>query len=233
MKKLTLAAAYLAVAVMVFAFTGISVAATALTADQALDLLMDGNRHFVKGDLENLEKMSSPRVRKALAAGQSPYAVVVDCSDSRLSPEIIFDKGLGEVFVVRVAGNIVAPHQLGSIEYALEHLGAKLVMVLGHTNCGAVKATVGALDANCEVPESAREGNIGSLLEAIAPAAEKACKSGTADVLNAAIDENISHVASNIEHDSAVVKEYIETKGIKLVTGKYDLTTGIVTLMAE
>jgi carbonic anhydrase len=118
--------------------------------EQGLELLLKGNEKFISGNLDLLKKYSTPTVRKGLAAGQKPFAVILTCSDSRLAPEILFDKGLGEIFVVRVAGNIVAPHELGSIEYALEHLGANLIVVLGHEKCGAVKATYDTYPGHAE-----------------------------------------------------------------------------------
>ena len=111
------------------------------TADQALQKLMDGNQSNMSGTLTN-QKRSTPQVRQGLAAGQKPYAVILSCADSRVPPEIIFDKGFGEIFVIRVAGNVADPVALGSIEYAVEHLGSPLIMVLGYTKCGAVTAAV-------------------------------------------------------------------------------------------
>jgi len=197
----------------------------------ALASLMAGNKDFAKvGDVSNLVKMSSVKNRVALAAGQNPAAIIVTCSDSRVSPEILFDKGLGEVFVIRVAGNIVAPHELGSIEYAVEHLGTRLVMVLGHSACGAVKATYGAADPLTGiVPEAAMEGNIGSLLRDIAPAVEESYFEGT----EACIVTNIHNVVEQMESQSEIVKEGIELGLVKVVAAKYDLTTGKVSLLEE
>ena len=208
-------------------------AATTLTGDQALHILMEGNMGFAKnGDVENLKKNSSTKVRRALAAGQSPYAIVLTCSDSRLSPEILFDQGLGQIFVVRVAGNVVAPHELGSIEYAVEHLGVPLIVVLGHEKCGAVNSTYA-------VYPNPVEGNLGSLVESITPAVEKVVGSNpkpTDPVLQAAqveecILENIKMVTESLEVKSPVIKEYVELHKLKIVKGKYDLDDGKVTLI--
>jgi carbonic anhydrase len=205
------------------AIAGASGTTTAVSPEVALSKLMDGNRHFIKGDLESIQKYSSPSIRKDLGLnGQHPYAVIIDCSDSRVPPEIVFDKGLGEVFVVRVAGNVVAPHELGSVEYALEHLGAKLVMVLGHSKCGAVTTTYNYV-AGQEVPE-----NIMSLAKSIMPAVEVA-KSHGGDI-EAAIDENVKLVAEELETKSKLIKEFVEAKGVKIVKAKYDVVTGAVTL---
>jgi carbonic anhydrase len=230
MKKLKFLAAPMFVAALLIS-AGPATAATpgGVTPDEALAKLMDGNAKFKQGDMNNLLANSTQAVRQALAAGQHPYAIVLDCSDSRVSPEIIFDKGLGEIFVIRVAGNVVAPHQIGSIEYAIEHLGASLVMVLGHSHCGAVKATVESLAAgSCSVPPA--KGNIGSLIDSIAPAVEKACMTNPADLLAASVDMNVEEVARRLEKKSAIVEEAILTGKIKLVKARYDLEDGVVKL---
>src|SRR5208337_114109 len=116
---------------------------SSITADEALKKLLDGNRNFLANQL-TIKDSSGPSTRQAVAAGQKPYAIILSCSDSRVPPEIIFDKGLGEIFVVRVAGNVPDPVILGSIEYAAEHFGSPLIVVLGHTRCGAVIAAVHA-----------------------------------------------------------------------------------------
>jgi carbonic anhydrase len=203
------------------------------TPEQGLELLLDGNAKFIKGDLTLLAKYATPAVRKEVALGQKPFAVVLTCSDSRLAPEILFDKGLGEIFVVRVAGNIVAPHELGSIEYALEHLGANLIVVLGHEKCGAVSATYGAYPTHVE-------GNIGSLTESIYPAVDTVV-AGTkpADAVAQAaqveecIVENIKIVSESLETKSAIIKELVEKGETKIVRAKYDLDEGKVVVLKE
>ena len=197
-------------------------------SSSALKLLLDGNKQFArKGKVSHLDTMVSVQRRTELATGQKPFAIVVACSDSRVSPELLFDKGLGEIFVVRVAGNIVGPHELGSIEYAVEHLGAKLVMVLGHERCGAVTATYDAHVAGSKV-----EGNIGSLVASIDPAVTAALAHGAsgkrADIIEQCTVENIRHVAGQIETASPIVKETIEKKHVQLVKAYYDLDDGNV-----
>ena len=197
----------------------------------ALADLMDGNKGFAKsGDVSTLNKMSTVKNRVALAAGQNPEAIIVTCSDSRLSPEILFDKGLGQVFVIRVAGNIVAPHELGSIEYAVEHLGTRLIMVLGHSACGAVGAAYGAADpATGIIPEAALEGNIGSLIKDIAPAVEESYFAGK----EACIVTNVHNVVDQMENQSEIVREGLDSGLVKVVAAKYDLTSGKVSLLEE
>jgi carbonic anhydrase len=204
------------------------------TPEQGLDLLLKGNAKFVKGDLELLKKYATPAERVEVAGGQKPFAIVLTCSDSRLPAEILFNKGLGEIFVVRVAGNIVAPHELGSIEYALEHLGANLIVVLGHERCGAVSATYGAYP-------NAVEGNIGSLVEDITPAVAavlngKPKAAGTtaqAAQVEECIVENIKLVSEHLEAKSPIIKEYVELKKAKIVRAKYDLDSGVVAVLGE
>lgn len=164
--------------------------------------------------LQYLEVMNKGQTRNPVAKGQHPYAIIVACSDSRVPPEILFDTGLGEIFVIRVAGNVVASHELGSIEYAAEHLGSSLVMVLGHERCGAATATVDA--------KGKSEGNIGSLVQSIAPAVKTArkknSKASNADLVESSISENVKLVAQNIQKQSKV----------KIVGAKCDFDEGTI-----
>ncbi len=197
-----------------------------ITPDEALQKLMDGNRNYVEQKMTG-QKMCSLGVRESLAKGQKPYAVILSCSDSRVPPEVIFDKGLGEIFVIRVAGNVPDPIVLGSIEYAAEHLGSPLVMVLGHERCGAVTATVEA--------KGEPEGNIGAIVRTIAPAATKAKKEykgkDKAQLIETAIDDNIRLVEVNLTKQSTVLRHLVKEGKLKIVAAKYDLDDGKVTLM--
>ncbi|MBI1919543.1 MAG: carbonic anhydrase [Geobacter sp.] len=197
---------------------------------------MEGNKHYVENKMTS-GALCSASTRESLAKTQKPYAIVLSCSDSRVPPEIIFDKGLGEIFVVRVAGNVVDPVTLGSIEYAAEHLGSPLIVVLGHERCGAVTAAVDA--------KGKPEGNIGAIVKSIAPAVKKAksqckdCKKKEctgdekAKLVECAIDENVKLVAGNITKQSAVIKELVKKGKVKIVTAKYDLDDGLVTLLKD
>lgn len=232
MKKILVMAAGLAIS------AGIALASggSSITAEEALNKLMEGNKHYVENKMTSGALCSAP-TRESLAKGQKPYAIVLSCSDSRVPPEIIFDKGLGEIFVVRVAGNVVDPVTLGSIEYAAEHLGSPLVVVLGHERCGAVTAAVDA--------KGKPEGNIGAIVKSIAPAVKKAKsqskdskkKEGTGyekvKLVECAIDENVKLVAGNITKQSAVLKELVKKGKVKIVTAKYDLDDGLVTLLKD
>jgi len=204
------------------------------TPEQGLQLLLKGNAKFVKGDLDLLAKYATPSVRKELALGQKPFAIILTCSDSRVPPELLFDKGLGEIFVVRVAGNIVSPHELGSIEYGIEHLGANLVVVLGHEGCGAVKSTYEAYPAEVE-------GNIGSLVKDITPAvaavvgqnAKPVGAAQQAAQIEECVLENIKLVSEALEVKSPIIKEYLELGKLKIVRARYDLNDGIVKVLGE
>jgi carbonic anhydrase len=174
-------------AVVLFAsIVSASEAGSGVTADEALKRLLDGNQHY-KANQITIRETSTPAIRESLATGQKPFAIILSCSDSRVPPEIVFDKGLGEIFIIRVAGNVSDPIVLGSIEYAAEHLGSPLIMVLGHKRCGAVTAAVDA--------QGHPHGNIGAIIKAIEPAVKQAKKESKsvnkADLVEAAADNNI------------------------------------------
>lgn len=190
--------------------------------EEAFSKLMDGNKRFASGSLAQKDVNAK---RKACISGQSPAAIVVACSDSRVSPEIIFDQCLGDVFVVRVAGNVLDPVSLGSIEYAAEHLHTPLVILLGHDKCGAVAAT---LDA-----KGKPEGNIGAIVKKIVPAVKKAtAKGGSKDeMLNNAIKENVAIQQSYMLRKSPILKHLMDSGELKVVTGVYHFDSGTVELL--
>lgn len=189
-----------------------------ITAEAALKNLMEGNKRYVEGKMSGT-KMCDLEARHKLVAGQKPYAIILSCSDSRVPPELVFDEGLGEIFVVRVAGNIATQGAvLGSIEYAAEHLGVPLVMVLGHEKCGAVKATVDS--------KGHAEGNIGGIVSAIAPALSQAKGAEAEDVA----DANLELVKKNLTAGSPVLAKLVEEGKLKIVTGKYHLDNGDVVI---
>lgn len=191
--------------------------------EEALTKLMDGNKRFVSGTLS--QKDLSDARRKELAKGQKPFAIVVTCSDSRVAPELLFDQGLGEIFVIRVAGNVVDPIALGSIEYAAEHLHAPLLVVLGHEKCGAVAATFEA--------KGKPEGNIGAIVKKIMPAANVAKKKGGTkdEILETAIKENVKNTCREIVRKSKIIYHLVHNGELKIVAGEYSLTTGKVELI--
>jgi carbonic anhydrase len=191
-----------------------------LSADQALSMLVDGNHRYVAAGLEHPRQ--TPDDRTAVAKKQYPYAVILGCSDSRVPPEIIFDAGLGDLFVVRVAGNIADDAALGSMEYAVEHLHAPLIVVLGHSNCGAVAATVDAVKTGGEAP-----GHIAALVSAIKPAVEKV-KDEPGDTLDNAVRENVREVVAAIKESQPILAHEVEAGKVKVVGARYDLDTGTV-----
>lgn len=215
------AAAFLAAAT-VFA----SGAGPGITADEALKKLMEGNQQYVECSTPG-QKLCDPNLRHSLVAGQKPYAIILSCSDSRVPPEIIFNKGMGELFVIRVAGNIPDPVVLGSIEYAAEHLGSPLMVVLGHSRCGAVTAAVDA--------KGKPEGNIGAILKTIAPAVAQAKKETAGkdktELLETAITDNVKIVCNTLPKQSKVLKELVHEGKLKIVGAKYDLEDGKVTFL--
>ena len=206
---------------VVVLFSGFVFAGSA--GDEALQKLMDGNKRYVSGSL--MKKDLGDTKRKELLKGQKPFAIVLSCSDSRVPPEIVFDQGLGDIFVVRVAGNVVDPIALGSIEYGAEHLNAPLLFILGHSKCGAVTATI---DAKGEP-----EGNIGAIVKKIMPAAEKAKKKGGTkdEILETAIQENVKNVYSDVMKKSKIVPHLVEEGKLKIAAGEYDITTGKVAMI--
>ena len=189
------------------------------TAADAKKLLVDGNERFISGKLANKD-LGQTR-RDELLKGQKPFVAIVSCSDSRVPPELLFDQGLGDIFIIRDAGNIVDPVSMGSVEYAVEHVKVPLVVVLGHEKCGAVTATVGGGEA---------PGSIGSIVETIKPSVEKAKAAGSTsqeDLIEKSADENVKAVVAEIEK-SPVVKEAIEHGHVSVVGAKYHLGTGKV-----
>ena len=191
--------------------------------EESFTQIMEGNKRFASGNI--LPKDISDAKRKQLCLGQQPFAIVLTCSDSRVPPELLFDQCLGDIFVVRVAGNVVAPIELGSIEYAAEHLHSPLLFILGHEKCGAVKATLEA--------KGKPEGNIGEILKKIMPAATVAKKKGGTpdEMLETAIKENVKNVFNDIMKNSSIIKHLSQEDKLKIVAGEYMLTTGKVEMI--
>ncbi len=190
----------------------------ALTPDQALARLMEGNERYVHAKMRHPDE--SPARRQQLIAAQHPFAIILGCADSRVAPELLFDEGLGDLFVIRVAGNIVDDAVLGSIEYAVEHLGTKLVVVLGHEGCGAVSAAVSGDAA----------GHVTTLVKAIRPAAQ-ATANQPGDKIHNCVIENARRVARQIRESEPVLREEVQAKRLKVVAADYALDTGKVSLL--
>lgn len=197
-------------------------------ADEALKLIMEGNRRYIE-NCPTCTTRTTPTLRETLAKGQRPHTIVLTCSDSRVAPELLFDQTLGEIFVVRVAGNVIDPTVLGSIEYAAEHLGSSLLVVLGHERCGAVAATVDA--------KGKPEGNIGEIVKTILPAVQQARKEAKgkdkAALLESAIDRNIRLTAAGAVKRSPVLAHLVKAGKLRIVAAKYDLDDGKVTVFPD
>jgi carbonic anhydrase len=196
-----------------------------VTAREALARLKEGNRRFVS-DERKLDVRASHTRREALADGQQPFAIVLGCSDSRVPAEVVFDQGLGDLFVIRVAGNIVSPSQVGSVEFAAERFGARLVVVLGHTQCGAVDA------AFEQAAAPSASSNIQFIVDRIRPSIETilsvAPHHDRASVLQQAVRANVRASADHLRHGSSLLERLILNDGLMVVGAEYSLETGTV-----
>ncbi len=194
-------------------------------ATEALERLRAGNARFVSGG-QLMESLANPERRGELTSGQEPFAIILGCSDSRVPAEIIFDFSLGHLFVIRVAGNIVAPSQIGSIEFAAEQFGTRLVVVMGHENCGAVAATLDELNR----PTESRSPNLSAIVDRIRPAVEPLTASGAegAALLKQAVRANVRASVNQLQHGSEILKNQIRDDGLLVVGAEYSLKTGAV-----
>ncbi|MEI6871923.1 MAG: carbonic anhydrase [Verrucomicrobiota bacterium] len=187
--------------------------APSVSPDAALAKLIAGNNRYASNSVS--AGKATAKARAATAQSQHPFAIVVGCADSRTSPEIVFDQNLGDLFVIRTAGNLVDDYALGSIEYAVAHLGAKLIVVLGHERCGAVKAAVASGSA---------PGHVGNIVSDIRPAV-KAVQGGAGDLLENSINENVYRVADKIAHKAKLGEA---ASSVRIVRAVYDLDNGKV-----
>lgn len=198
-----------------------------LTGQEALAALMTGNQRYVAGQ-SNIEEAIGKERRAELVAGQAPFAIILGCSDSRVPAEIIFDQGLGDLFVIRVAGNVVAPSQIGSVEFAAEAFGTRLVVVLGHSMCGAVTATLQQL----EQPTEGRSLNLRSIVDRIEPAVatlmETDLRNDPNALLHHAIRANVRASASHLRSGSVILENLCQNDGLLIVGAEYSLETGQV-----
>ncbi|MBM3265372.1 MAG: carbonic anhydrase [candidate division Zixibacteria bacterium] len=198
-----------------------------ITAREALKQLREGNARFVAG-ASNHNLLSTPKRRSELAEGQTPFAIVLGCSDSRVPAEIVFDQGLGGLFVIRVAGNIVAPSQIGSVEFAAERFGTRLVVVLGHSRCGAVMATLDELKR----PSENQSRNLRSIVDRIRPSVQPLLTTELARdpdmLLHHAVRAHVRVAADHLRHGSEILERLIEEDGLWVVGAEYSLETGVV-----
>ena len=198
-----------------------------IEAREALALLQEGNRRFVS-DISHRDANGSGVRRLELAVRQEPFAAILGCSDSRVPVEIVFDQGLGDLFVIRVAGNIVAPSLIGSVEFAAENFGTRLVVVLGHTQCGAIETTLQQLQR----PIENQSRNLHSIVDLIRPSVEGLLATELRHDLKAlgraAVRANIRASVKHLRHGSEIIEQLIQNAGLMVVGAEYSLETGVV-----
>ncbi len=196
-------------------------------ANDALQRLREGNRRFVS-NIRGSDAFVSHTRRVELTAGQQPFAIILGCSDSRVPAGIVFDQGLGDLFVIRVAGNIVAPSQVGSVEFAAARYGTRLVVVLGHSQCGAILATIEEL----RMPSERQSPNLHAIVDRVRPSVEgllaRAAGQAMEQLVQQAVRANIRASVHQLRHGSSVLEQLIEDEGVLIVGAEYSLETGVV-----
>lgn len=201
-----------------------------LNAKEALARLVEGNRRFTQ-NVRSVDALVSPLRRDALVEAQFPHSIVLSCSDSRVPAEIVFDQGLGDLFVIRVAGNVIAPSLVGSVELAATLFGVELVVVMGHTRCGAVSATVDIVQGKSRAPSA----NIGEIVERIRPAVVEVSRPGMSrqELIDASIRANVRGSARQLRSVSPILENRIEEGRLSVVGAVYALESGEVTFFED
>ena len=201
--------------------------ANKIKAEEALKRLLDGNQRF-SSNLRTQDSLFNDHRRGELLSGQEPFAIILGCSDSRVPAEIVFDQGLGDLFVIRVAGNIVAPSQIGSVEFAVSQFATRLVIVLGHSQCGAVCATIEELTRG----STSSSVNIRAIVERVKPSIESLMATDLINDRDAlekeAVRANVRASANQLRHGSSIIENLIETDGLLIVGAEYSLESGVV-----
>ena len=198
-----------------------------MTPEQALEALRQGNLRHLRGEAPR-RQMSTAERRAALAREQRPFCVLVGCSDSRVPPELLFGCDLGDLFIVRNAGNVVDLVAMGSIEYGVVVLGAPLVVVLGHERCGAVQAAIDVVEHDATYP-----GSIGQMVESIIPAVLRARREGTHDLLDRSVRQNVRRVVERLRTTEQLLSEPLQAGRLRVVGARYDLDDGNVEFFDE
>jgi len=197
-----------------------------ISAPEALQRLQDGNQRYISGKSENIRFDEDSR--RKLAGGQDPYAVILGCSDSRVPAELVFDQGLGDLFVIRVAGNIIAPSLIGSVEFAASMFGVRLVVVLGHTSCGAIEATIKEL----KQPDTIVSPNLAAIVNRVSPAVKSLMETELVNdheqLVKTAIRANIRASMAQLNAGSAILQDLTQTDGLQIVGAEYNLSSGAV-----
>jgi carbonic anhydrase len=203
-----------------------------IPAKEALERLREGNQRFAS-NVRSLDSLLSHTRRGDLAAGQRPLAIVLGCSDSRVPAELVFDQGLGDLFVIRVAGNIVAPSQVGSVEFAAAQFGTRLVVVLGHSQCGVILATLDELRR----PAANQSRNLRSIVDRVRPSVEPLLATPLRDdpdaLVRQAVRANVRTSVDHLRHGSEVLERLIAEQGLLVVGAEYSLETGVVEFLDE
>jgi carbonic anhydrase len=198
-----------------------------IPALEALERLRAGNRRFVS-DVHSGDGLTSQARRRELSADRVPFAIILGCSDARVPAEIVFDQGLGDLFVIRVAGNVVAPSQIGSVEFAAERFGTRLVVVLGHSECGAIQATLETLQR----PSEKRSRNLHSIVYRIRPSVEgllaTELRNDPEALVRQAVRANIRASVNHLCHGSEVIEQMIQQEGLQVIGAEYSVATGLV-----
>jgi carbonic anhydrase len=198
-----------------------------ISAREALGRLREGNARFV-ANTPRLDPRTIAEQRRESSAGQQPFAIILGCSDSRVPAELVFDQGLGDLFVIRVAGNIVAPSQIGSVEFAADRFGTRLVVVLGHSQCGAVLATIEELAQ----PAGSPSPNLRSIVDRVRPSVESLLSMGMAPdagtLVARAVRANVRSSVDHLRHGSTILEDLIAKQGLLVVGAEYSLDTGMV-----
>jgi carbonic anhydrase len=198
-----------------------------VSARESLQQLQEGNLRFAS-NVRGSDAFVSHTRRVELAMGQQPFAIILGCSDSRVPAEIVFDQGLGDLFVIRVAGNIVAPSQVGSVEFAAARYGTRLVVVLGHSQCGAILATIEEL----RMPTDKKSGNLHAIVDRVRPSIEGLLSTDLVNdpeaLVRSAVRANINASVDHLRHGSPVLEQLIQDDGLLVVGAEYSLDTGLV-----
>lgn len=198
-----------------------------MNPDKALQKLIEGNKRYIEGTADGAELTITTR-RQDITDGQNPFAVILGCSDSRVPAELVFNRGLGDLFVIRVAGNIVAPSQIGSVEFACQHFGTQLVVVLGHSHCGAINATVDALTGE----SGSLSPNVASIVDLVTPAVHPIVMSeqytDKDELIHEAMRANVKQSVNELQMRSSILRDMVNKDQIRIIGAEYSLETGVV-----